>query len=191
MLIKHNIRRRIAPKRMSLLHSPRPRQVQACNQRLIRLIQSQPCQHIAFYLANPNEMDLSIAIRWCQRLGKTCYVPVLKAKSGHMVLAKLKHATLFPNRYGILEPQATPSALPIAPQIICVPLVAFDTQGHRLGMGKGYYDRLLLQLPNTLKVGISYDFQKINCLPASPHDIPLDGIITDKQTYVIDNDQLK
>jgi 5-formyltetrahydrofolate cyclo-ligase len=55
--------------------------------------------------------------------------------------------------------------------------VAFDIHGHRLGYGKGYYDRLLKKIKG-LKVGLAYDFQIVDKLPVEPHDIPVDLIIT-------------
>ena len=62
------------------------------------------------------------------------------------------------------------------PGLIVVPAVGFDPQGSRLGHGKGFYDRLL---PGTqaLKVGICFDFQLFEHIPAEEHDVPMDRII--------------
>ncbi len=61
-------------------------------------------------------------------------------------------------------------------ELILVPGVAFDSRGNRLGRGKGYYDRLLAGIP-AFKVGICFDFQRFDRLPAEPHDVPMDRVI--------------
>ncbi len=73
--------------------------------------------------------------------------------------------------------------------LILLPLVGFDTHCHRLGMGKGFYDRSLEFLnhrqhwrkPHIL--GLAHDFQRVESLPADPWDVPLQGVVTDKSFY--------
>lgn len=65
--------------------------------------------------------------------------------------------------------------------VIFVPMLGFDDSGHRLGHGKGWYDRFLATQPNALKVGMCYEFGFIkNGLPHEPHDVPLDFVVTEK-----------
>lgn len=71
-------------------------------------------------------------------------------------------------------------------ELIIVPGVAFDSQGRRLGRGKGFYDRLLKSSKAT-KIGIGYEFQLVDQLPSEPHDIPMDIIITEHTTLRIKN----
>ena len=87
---------------------------------------------------------------------------------------------------GILEPKGSDYLLPEAGDIILVPAVALDSQGHRIGYGGGYYDRFFgsLQEKNCLKVGIIYDFQLFRQLPEQAHDCTLDRIVTPTQTIV-------
>jgi 5-formyltetrahydrofolate cyclo-ligase len=61
---------------------------------------------------------------------------------------------------------------------VAVPGMAFDRNGHRLGRGKGYYDRLLPKLTNAYKAGICFPYQVVNEVPVEPTDITMDGIIT-------------
>ena len=61
--------------------------------------------------------------------------------------------------------------------VILVPGVAFDAQGHRLGRGKGYYDRFLCRVPGVRLVGLCFDFQKVEEVPADAFDIPVDIVI--------------
>ena len=84
------------------------------------------------------------------------------------------------NRYGIPEPN---SKKLIYPDIILVPLVAFDKNLNRLGYGAGYYDRIIEKLSKKkkiLKIGLALSVQKINNVPVTKYDKKLDYIVTDK-----------
>ena len=86
------------------------------------------------------------------------------------------------NQYGMLEPVILKK--PIVPNIILVPIIAFDNDNNRLGYGKGYYDKFLnkyLKLnSNILTVGVAFSFQKYKKLPSSNFDVKLDYILTEK-----------
>lgn len=69
-------------------------------------------------------------------------------------------------------------------ELIIVPGVAFDTKGRRLGRGKGFYDRLLANA-KALKIGVGYEFQLVDELPAEDHDVPVDMVITERTTLII------
>ena len=84
------------------------------------------------------------------------------------------------NQYGIPEPN---SKKLIYPDIILVPLVAFDNNLNRLGYGGGYYDRVIKKLSKKkkiLKIGLAFSIQKINNVPVTKYDKKLDYIVTDK-----------
>ena len=84
------------------------------------------------------------------------------------------------NQYGIPEPS---SKKLIYPDIILVPLVAFDKNLNRLGYGGGYYDRVIKKLrkkKKILKIGLAFSIQKINNVPVTRYDKKLDHIVTDK-----------
>jgi len=87
---------------------------------------------------------------------------------------------LYPNKYGIPEPEKKKL---VYPDILLVPLVAFDKRMYRLGYGGGFYDRYiekLLKKKKSLLVGLAYSFQKIVRVPNNKHDKKLDTIITEK-----------
>ena len=87
------------------------------------------------------------------------------------------------NKYGIPEPEKIKK---VFPDIILVPLVAFDNRLYRIGYGGGYYDRYIEKLSNKknlLKIGIAHSCQKINRVPINKYDKKLDIIITEK--YVL------
>ena len=83
--------------------------------------------------------------------------------------------------YGIKEPVGEVFTDYDFIDFIVVPGVAFDQKGNRLGRGKGYYDRLLPQIPSAYKAGICFPFQLVEEVPTEPHDIRMDIIITIKE----------
>jgi len=89
---------------------------------------------------------------------------------------------LYVNKYGILEPKK--QNITFKPDIILVPLVAFDRNLNRIGYGKGYYDRVLKQLSSnkkTLTIGMAFSFQEANIIPTNQYDYNLDCILTDRK----------
>ena len=81
--------------------------------------------------------------------------------------------------FQIEEPTGDDLTDPAEIELIIVPAVAFDRNGNRLGRGKGFYDRLL-QTTRATKIGVGYDFQLIEEIPAEPHDVPMDMVITQR-----------
>ena len=79
--------------------------------------------------------------------------------------------------YGIPEPLA--SAPEAVPNLVLVPLLAFDAAGHRLGYGGGFYDRTLQALKGVVAIGVAYAGQEVPALPREAHDHPLHAVITE------------
>ncbi|SIO21894.1 5-formyltetrahydrofolate cyclo-ligase [Bradyrhizobium erythrophlei] len=85
---------------------------------------------------------------------------------------------------GILEP--SPAAAEAVPDIMLVPLAAFDPLGHRIGYGAGHYDYTLAHLRKmkaVTAVGIGFSAQQIKAVPALPHDVALDYVLTEKKVF--------
>ena len=95
-----------------------------------------------------------------------------------------KNEVLFVNKFGILEPAKTQIKIP---DIMLVPILAFDKNKYRLGYGKGFYDRYLnkylKQFKNILTVGVAFSFQRHHKLPINQNDVKLNYIITEKGVY--------
>jgi 5-formyltetrahydrofolate cyclo-ligase len=147
-------------------------------------------KNIAFYLANDGEMDLMPLLRLAWRMRKRCYLPALRPRPWlSLWFAPYRRGDrLRINRFGIAEPKRPrrprpPWSLGLA----LVPLVAFDAQGNRLGMGGGFYDRTFAYLnrhplrgrPHLL--GIAYAFQQAAPASLAPAtwDVPLWGVATE------------
>jgi 5-formyltetrahydrofolate cyclo-ligase len=85
---------------------------------------------------------------------------------------------------GILEP--SPAAAEIVPEIMLVPLAAFDRAGHRIGYGAGHYDYTLAHLRKVkaiTAIGVAFALQEIAGIPAGPHDVALDYVLTETETF--------
>jgi 5-formyltetrahydrofolate cyclo-ligase len=85
---------------------------------------------------------------------------------------------------GILEP--SPAAAEIVPDIMLVPLAAFDRAGHRIGYGAGHYDYTLAHLRKVKAItalGVAFSLQEIAGIPAGPHDVALDYVLTETETF--------
>jgi len=94
--------------------------------------------------------------------------------------------TLEPSAFGVMEPLAEKAAL--EPDILLVPLLAFDVTGIRLGYGAGHYDRTIARLRAVKPIkaiGIGYSAQHMPHLPADPWDQPLDWIVTPDRAYEV------
>ena len=95
-----------------------------------------------------------------------------------------RHDILQVNKYGLLEPLKTQKK---TPNIMLIPLLAFDSDNNRLGYGGGYYDRYLNKYlkdrQNILTIGIAFSFQKFNKLPITNKDMKLNYILTEKGIF--------
>ncbi len=151
----------------------------------------QNSHRIAFYLPNDGEIDLQPLIDYAWQTNKQCFLPVIGPRNSRRLwfLPYEMETPLLQNRFGIPEPlhhrgdrQFKPHAL----DLILLPLVAFDNNGHRLGMGGGFYDRTLAFLAHRHQwrkprlLGTAYQFQQHTNLPAQAWDIPLDAIVTEQ-----------
>ncbi len=160
------------------------------SQDLIRQFSSLPdldnTHHIALYLSTDGELDTQPLIEWLWSQGKSVYLPVLHPFSaGHLLFLHYQNSTpMTHNKYGILEPRLNQTQVkPVRElDLICTPLVAFDSHGHRLGMGGGYYDRTLAHWFRTgegaTPIGLAHDCQHVEQLPTEAWDIPLSTIVT-------------
>jgi 5-formyltetrahydrofolate cyclo-ligase len=85
---------------------------------------------------------------------------------------------------GILEP--SPAAAELVPDLVLVPLAAFDRAGHRIGYGAGHYDVTLAHLRKVKAItviGLAFAAQEVKTVPAQPHDVALDYVLTEKRTF--------
>ena len=135
---------------------------------------------IGGYFPVNNEIDdLEILKKFEEKKYKIC-LPVVK-KNFDMDFYNFSFKDpLIVNKYGIPEPKKTNI---VYPDIILIPMVAFDKNLNRLGYGGGYYDRIiekLMKKKNFLKIGLAFSKQKIKNLPVSKYDKKMDYIVTER-----------
>ncbi|MDQ0737470.1 5-formyltetrahydrofolate cyclo-ligase [Pseudomonas sp. W4I3] len=151
-------------------------------------------KHISLYLPTDGEIDPRLLLRVAQRQGKATYLPVLSAwPRTKMVFQRVRPGDkLLPNRFRILEPRpnAQRQRKVWALDLVLLPLVGFDNEGGRLGMGGGFYDRSLAYLARRKSwrkptlLGLAHECQQVDRLAQASWDVPLAGTVTDKQWYV-------
>ena len=90
-------------------------------------------------------------------------------------------SNLVPARFGIPEPIDIMKIAHKHIDMVLVPGIAFDREGHRIGYGFGFYDKFLAKVPKAVKIGLAFDFQIVDHVPKETHDIPVDLIVTDKE----------
>ena len=115
---------------------------------------------------------------------KNILLPVIEENNRMNFFSWKKNQVLLVNKFGILEPQKTKFKIP---NLILLPILAFDRNKYRLGYGKGFYDRYLnkysKKISNILTVGVAFSFQKHHKLPINKNDVKLDYILTEKGFY--------
>lgn len=140
-----------------------------------------------FYLPMGEEFDVLPLLNQALHMGKDCFLPITAQRIAQPLrFARLdgRHE-LTHNRYGIVEPHARALMNARWIDVLLMPLVGFDSQGRRLGMGGGYYDATLAYLRSRhhwrkpLLVGVAYACQELKEVPAEPWDVRLDMILTE------------
>jgi|SRR5690554_1330166 len=189
---RKQLRRIMRQRRRSLT----PAQQALAARRLKQQLQNDPlflrARSVALYLANDGEIDPSEIAEFIWQQRKRCFLPVL-----HPVLENqlwfyeyTPQTQLRQNRFRIWEPdiRQQPRRPAWALSLVLFPLVAFDDEGGRLGMGGGFYDRTFafIRHGKPLRprlVGLAHDFQRVDSLDKQPWDIPLDAVATDRKIY--------
>ncbi len=137
--------------------------------------------NISLYYPSSHEADV-LQIFKNENFKDCCFLlPVIEKKNSMSFYEWKRGDILRLNEYGIPEPFKSKN---LTPDIILVPLLAFDSYKNRIGYGKGYYDKYLKHLQkkkhNFITIGIAFSFQKYNKLPTINNDFKLDYIITEK-----------
>lgn len=175
-----------------------PAQQRHAARRLYRQLSHHPlfrrARHIALYLPNDGEIDPRLLLRAAQRRGKATYLPVLNPwPRTRMVFQRIEPGErLRRNRFGIFEPviRTARQRRVWALDLLLMPLVGFDGNGGRLGMGGGFYDRSLAYRARRKKnhkptlLGLAHECQRVDRLPLESWDVPLLGTVTDRGWYV-------
>jgi 5-formyltetrahydrofolate cyclo-ligase len=175
-----------------------PAQQRLAARRLYRQLAQHPlfrrARHIALYLPNDGEIDPRPLLHAAQRRGKATYLPILNPwPRTRMVFQRIEPGErLRRNRFGIPEPviRTARQRRVWALDLLLMPLVGFDGNGGRLGMGGGFYDRSLAYRAMRKKshkptlLGLAHECQRVDQLPLESWDVALQATVTDQGWYV-------
>ncbi len=132
---------------------------------------------VLMYCSLPDEVDTHDAIDRLVEAGKCVLLPQVTGPDTMCLRVYRGKDDLREGAFHISEPQGPVFTAYGDVDVAVVPGMAFDGRGHRLGRGRGYYDRLLPQLSRAYKIGVCYDFQKVDEVPTDPYDVVMDEVL--------------
>jgi len=165
------------------------------NQALYDLVREQDfyrdAEHVAFYQAFDGEIDPKLLMDLALSEGKKCYLPIISTENPDMLsFAPFDENTvLVENHWGIPEPPHPEVLIPPTNfDLVLVPLVGFDKNCFRLGMGKGFYDRtfsfkIFNRSSRPLLIGLAHGNQLVDSFKTESWDVRLDAVITAEKIY--------
>ena len=178
--MKNQLKESILEKRNSLSQAEileKSRKIEDC---LFSLQQYKNAKTIMFFVSFNSEVNTHNMIKNSLK-NKTVIVPkVVNNEIEPSIIIDFDNL-ISSGKFGILEPI---EAMKIAYKnidLVLVPGIAFDIEGHRIGYGFGYYDKFLKKVPKAVKIGLCFDFQVVDKVPREEHDVPVDLIVTDKE----------
>ncbi|MBS5276734.1 MAG: 5-formyltetrahydrofolate cyclo-ligase, partial [Haemophilus parainfluenzae] len=169
--LRNQLRQQIRKTRANLTALQQQQAEESITQQSLALIEERDAQHIALYISFDGEIPTEKLIKTLWAQGKQVYLPVLHPfNPNHLLfLQYLPDTPMCQNKFGIWEPKLNvQNVLPLDElDILFTPLVAFDKQGNRLGMGGGFYDRTLQNWQNAsfIPVGLAHQCQQVEQLP--------------------------
>ncbi|MDE1157809.1 MAG: 5-formyltetrahydrofolate cyclo-ligase [Neorhizobium sp.] len=144
-------------------------------------IQVKPGTVVSGFLPIRSEADIRPLLETLEQRGARICVPVVIDRETIVFRAFDPQIELVKGSFGTSGPG--PDAAELDPEIMLVPLAAFDARGHRIGYGGGYYDRAIAHLRqkgvDPKLIGIAFDCQEVASVPDEPHDMQLGGVLTE------------
>lgn len=177
---KHEIRKWIKGMRSMLIETEKMKAAEDVFSNLEHTAAFIMAKDILMYHSLPDELATHSFLRkWNKK--KNFYLP--RVNGVNLDILPYDESRLELGAFHIEEPSGN-DVIPVEEiDLIIVPGVAFDRKGNRLGRGKGFYDRLLNDTSAT-KIGVGYEFQYIDEIPAEPHDIKMDIVITQSGIHI-------
>ena len=178
---KNEIRYKMKSLRLVVPESERKSAAEEVFDRLEKTAAFLLADRIMMYHSLPDELYTHDFLRkWAGK--KRFYLP--RVNGVDLEVLPYEESRLELGSFHIEEPTGRDTMDPTEIELVVVPAVAYDRKGHRLGRGKGFYDRFL-QHTKATKIGIGYEFQLLDELPSEPHDVAMDMIVTQNTTIII------
>lgn len=183
--MKNELRAEVLKKRDSIPLDLKKRKDDAVRNNLFDLEEFIDAKSVLMYVSFRTEVDTFEQLSKILCLGKKLIVPLVNSKEKTLTLYEIKDITeLEPGYMGIPEPHVSEDRKVELKDIdiVVIPGTGFDTKGNRLGYGGGYYDRLLADTESSIpKVALAFEEQIVKDIPAEPHDMKMDIIVTDER----------
>jgi 5-formyltetrahydrofolate cyclo-ligase len=183
-LSKADLRAAALAKRDALSEEPRAAAAQAMAKRGVPFA-IEPGMIVSGYSPIRSEIDPAPLMRKLAEQGARLALPAVLSRGKSLAFrAWSPDDRLMLGPLGILEP--SPAAEELIPDVMLIPLAAFDRQGHRIGYGAGHYDYTLAHLRKVKAIaaaGTAFSVQEIKAVPALPHDVALDYVLTEKKVF--------
>lgn len=142
---------------------------------------------IGLYYATGAEAPSLGYAKWLHENGHALALPWFADRSAAMEFRQWRdpydEQELMPGPFGLMQPRS--DSREAIPQAVIVPLIGFTADGARLGQGGGHYDRWLEAHPDAVAIGIGWDCQLVDSLPAEPHDRPMSMVVTPTRVYSV------
>jgi 5-formyltetrahydrofolate cyclo-ligase len=181
---KAKLREAARSRRSALDEQARAAAADAIARRAILVISKFRIEVIGGYFAVRGEVDPRAILTWAERSGIPCALPSVHSGYDLVFRSYRSGDALHAGSFGIPSPARDAPA--IVPDLLIVPLLAFDRTGTRLGYGRGFYDRTIAHLRNhgvdVRLVGVAFAVQEVDAVPAEMHDVRMDFIVTEKET---------
>lgn len=194
MIDKRQLRQQKRQLRGLLSNHEQTSHANAVAHHLTTLSQFRRSHRVALYFSADGEMDTSPLLQQLRVLGKKSYYPALHNRPAPLLwfIEHRQGEPLIKNRFSIPEPSIRlhQPIKPWALDLVIVPLVAFDANGNRLGMGGGYYDRTFAYIKNRqfwrkpMLIGVAHECQRVEHLESNAWDVPLDAVVTEEKIYL-------
>ena len=175
---KVSLRQQMLLKRRNLSSEAYHSQSQQAQENLSSQACFRSAQNVAMYSPVRGEADTTKLFTLAVNSGKTVFFPKVVGSDLQFFVTK-SCCDLKSGAFRVLEPIGSLSAVSTDFDLMVIPGVAFDLEGNRLGYGKGFYDRWLATNRPKVTVGLAFDLQIVNSLPAETHDQQLDFIVTE------------
>lgn len=176
--VRRALRQRVLAARRALTPDQVARLSAAICSHLQRQFPAPPGHSIAFYWPISNEADLRPVINAWQDRGVDISLPVVHRKAAPLSFRRWTPETrMVPDAHGIPTPAG---GAEVVPDVLLIPVNAFDAAGFRLGYGGGYYDRTLAAAdPRPLVIGVGFELARVDSIAPQAHDIPMDWVVTE------------
>jgi 5-formyltetrahydrofolate cyclo-ligase len=183
VISKNDLRQSALESRRAISHDRLVAMSKLVAKNLAALHEFRDAKLIASYVSKDYEVQTSTIIQGLLAEGKRVIVPLVDTSSSALLFFEIHSLDeLRPGRFGIPEPANNGAPVSLSESsLLLVPLLAWDDRGHRIGYGRGYFDKALASRGSSIAVGLALESQKVAMIPETSSDVPLDTIVTEER----------